>query len=184
MCIKLFNFSTFLPVSAVVGKWIKASLLSTTNANNWENVWCNVLLQHVQGHTQTFPDWLHNKIYAFLLLVVFVSFRVVPFQVYAMGLIFLPLLEAPPQLTFRIMCRTFLDSSRMLGTFWTQCPCNCYCIFVNKEITVGQIRWKRRLWATAMLFVAKNCCIYWAVCTGILSCLINHPQFCCRSWRF
>jgi len=69
------------------------------------------------------------------------------------------------------------------GTFWKQCPCKCYCIFVNKEITRGQISWIEA-WATAMLLVAKNCCTDWAVCTGVLSYLINHPQFWCCSKHF
>jgi len=100
-----------------------------------------------------------------------------------MSPIFLPLLEAPPELTSRIVCRTLMDSSGIFGTFWKQCPFKCFCIFVNKEITRGQIRCIEA-WATAMLLVAKNCCTDWAVCTGLLSYLISHPQFWCYSRHF
>jgi hypothetical protein len=103
------------------------------------------------------PELNDQSSYASLLLAVFVSFKLVPFQVYAMRPIFLPLLEAPPELTFRIVCRTLMDSSGIFGTLWKQCPFKCFCIFLNKEITVGQIR-RIEAWATAMLLVVKNCC--------------------------
>ena len=100
-----------------------------------------------------------------------------------MSPIFLPLMEASLELTFRIVCRTLMDSSEIWGTLWKQCPFKHFCIFVNKEITRVQIRYIEA-WATAILLVAKNCCTDWAVCTGVLSYLINHPQFCCCSRHF
>jgi hypothetical protein len=57
----------------VVATCIKSSLCSTTDTNNRENVWSNVLLQYVQGHSQKFPDWLHDKIYMHLCYWQFLS---------------------------------------------------------------------------------------------------------------